>query len=137
MESLLAAGAGMIFWALFALGFILLVNAGILSWVINMLKVGASTYGKALKIMFWSFLWGVVVSIIVGIFDAAKTGFVGVILAPFLSFYAFHWSMKRYFQNTWLQSLVVMVIDSIVISIILGIIGFGLVAMFGKILMID
>jgi hypothetical protein len=137
MESLLAAGAGMIFWMLFAIGFVLLVNAGILSWVINMLKVGTSTYRIALKIMFWSFLWSIPINIIIGIIDSEKTKILTTIVAMILSFLAYHWSVKRYFHNTWLQTLVVMAVNAIVAAIVFGIIGFGLFMMFGNILMID
>jgi len=90
---------------------IYLAEAGILLWVEKLFKIENPTYKNSIKTILFSGIAGAIVGII---FSIINLGFLSNILVTVVSFFAFHYFLKKYYLSSWKKSLGIYVVFGIV-----------------------
>lgn len=89
--------------------------SGVLLWITKLFKIENPSYKKSLLVLILSHIASGIASVIFGVVDL---GILSNILVTVVSFFAFHYLLKRYYQNSWKKSLGVYVVFGIITTII-------------------
>src|SRR3989344_264802 len=90
---------------------IFLAEAGILVWVEKLFKIENPTYKNSVKALIFSGIAGAIVGII---FTIINLGLLSNIIVTVVSFFAFHYFLKKYYPSSWKKSLGIYVVFGIV-----------------------
>lgn len=85
----------------------LFIGGSILLLVTKLFKIDNASYKKSLSVLFFSGVAAVLVRVIFSLINLGALSLVIVIVA---SFFAFHYFLQRYYQNTWKKSLGIYII---------------------------
>ena len=88
-----------------------LAEAGILVWVEKLFKIENPTYKNSLKTILFSGIVGIIVGII---FSIINLGLLSNIIVTVVSFFTFHYFLKKYYLSSWKKSLGIYVVFGIV-----------------------
>lgn len=90
---------------------IFLAEAGILVWVEKLFKIENPTYKNSVKTLIFSGIAGTIVGII---FSIINLGLLSDVIITIVSFFTFHYFLKKYYFSTWKKSLGIYVVFGIV-----------------------
>lgn len=79
----------------------LLIQAGILVWLEKLFKIESPTYKNSLKTLIFSSMAGIIVG---EIFIFINLGFLSDVISIIISFFVFHYFLKKYYLSSWKKS---------------------------------
>lgn len=96
-----------------------LAEAGILVWIEKLFKIEKPTYRNSLKTLLFYCIATIGISLIVGFID---TDYLSEILITVVSFFTFHYLIKKYYLTSWKKSLGIYIVFGVIGTVLLFIV---------------